>query len=516
MQRPYPVPPQRPLERAARPKAVRRTPFKITPAMLMIGIGAVGFLTLMSFLAVAFGLMLVLGSGNILPTVTVGSVALGGMTEAAAAAAIEAAWQHITVRDGDRTWRVPADMLGITVNAQATAQRAMRYGRGEGSVLLGIIGTAKIAPVLSVDPSHAAQGMALLAEMVNLAPRNATIRMEGNALVPVAAAAGRALETGATLSRLAGAAAELTDGALDVVMRDVQPSVTDSAPLLAQAGALLATPLSLNIYNPVTNQGLTWHIPPNEWGRWLTTENTPQGVVFGVEGAPLSAYLNTQSATLGDGQFIKVTEAVSALQKALSKHRTDAETRAYNAPTQYTVQHGDTLGSIAWKVGVQMFRIQRANPSVNLEALRVGQVITIPSKDELLPLPVVPNKRIVVSIARQRMWVYENGQVKWEWATSTGISSSPTQPGVYQVQSHDGTAYASNWNLYMPSFLSIYEAVPGFFNGIHGFPSRGGTQVLWENALGRPVTYGCILLSSANAQALYAWAEDGVVVEIQR
>jgi lipoprotein-anchoring transpeptidase ErfK/SrfK len=67
----------------------------------------------------------------------------------------------------------------------------------------------------------------------------------------------------------------------------------------------------------------------------------------------------------------------------------------------------------------------------------------------------------------------------------------------------------------MPYFLSIYEAVPGFYNGIHGFPSRGGAQVIWENALGRPVTYGCILLSTANAQTLYAWAEDGVVVEIQ-
>lgn len=516
MQRPYPVPSQRPLGRTAHPEAVRRTSFKITPTMLIVGMGAVGFLTLMSFLAIALGFMLVLGSGNILPTVTVGDVALGGMTETAAAALLSETWQHITVRDGDRMWRVPAARLGITLNAQATAQRAMRYGRGEGSVLLGIFGTAKIAPVLSIDPSRAAEGMALLAEMVNQPPRNATIRMEGNALVPVAAATGRALEVGGTLSRLGNAAAEFTDGALDLVMRAVQPTITDAAPLLAQASTLLATPLSLNIYNPVTNQGLTWQIPPNEWGRWLTTENTPQGIVFGVESAPLSAYLNAQNATLGDGQFIKVAEAVGALQKALSKNRTDAEARAYNAPTQYTVQHGDTLGSIAWKVGVQMFRIQRANPSVNLEALRVGQVITIPSKDDLLPLPIVPNKRIVVSIAQQRMWVYENGQVKWEWAASTGISSSPTQPGVYQVQSHDGTAYASNWNLYMPSFLSIYEAVPGFFNGIHGFPSRGGAQVLWENALGRPVTYGCILLSSANARALYEWAEDGVVVEVQR
>jgi lipoprotein-anchoring transpeptidase ErfK/SrfK len=143
-------------------------------------------------------------------------------------------------------------------------------------------------------------------------------------------------------------------------------------------------------------------------------------------------------------------------------------------------------------------------------------VITIPSKDDLLPLPVVPDKRIVISISKQRMWVYERGQVKWDWIASTGIPDSPTMPGIYQVQSHDGTAYAGNWNLYMPFFMSIYEAVPGFSNGIHGFPSRGGSQILWEGSLGRPVTYGCILLSTTNAKLLYQWAENGVVTEIQR
>jgi lipoprotein-anchoring transpeptidase ErfK/SrfK len=53
-------------------------------------------------------------------------------------------------------------------------------------------------------------------------------------------------------------------------------------------------------------------------------------------------------------------------------------------------------------------------------------------------------------------------------------------------------------------------------NGFHGFPNRDGFNLLWTGDLGRPVTYGCILLSSENAQTLYGWAEDGVVVEIER
>ncbi|MFQ3534296.1 MAG: L,D-transpeptidase family protein [Aggregatilineales bacterium] len=509
MQRPHLAPmPQRLAK--SQPQSALRQPITL---LLVSGLAA-ALLALTSLAALLLGLGVVMHSGRILPAVAVGGVPVGGLSESEAVRALSVAWQVIALRDGERVWSVPAAQLGMALDAEATAQQAVRYGRQEGSALLGLFGQVNVPPIFQLDPSRAAQGLAQLAALVEYPPRNVTIRLQGNVLVAVPPVSGRALQVGETLSRLAQPD-ELADGYFDLVMREVPPEVTDAAPLLARAAALFSAPLRLTLYNPVSDQSLTWEIPPNMWIDWLVIHNTEHGTVFGLAQAPLEAYLNEQNAALGGAQYIKADEAAAALQAALQQERTEAQARLYNAPTQYTVQMGDTLGSIAWQHGIQMFRIQRANPHVNLQALRVGQVITIPSKDELLPLPVVPNKRVLISIARQRMWVYENRQLKWEWSVSTGISSSPTQHGVYQVLSHEGTAYASSWNLYMPYFLSIYEAVPGFFNGIHGFPLRGGAQVLWENALGRPVTYGCILLSTANAQALYAWAEDGVVVEIQ-
>jgi lipoprotein-anchoring transpeptidase ErfK/SrfK len=64
--------------------------------------------------------------------------------------------------------------------------------------------------------------------------------------------------------------------------------------------------------------------------------------------------------------------------------------------------------------------------------------------------------------------------------------------------------------------MGVYRPVPGadFTNGFHGFPTRGGGQLLWENSIGTRVTYGCILLSNTNIRLLYDWAEEGVVVEI--
>ena len=181
------------------------------------------------------------------------------------------------------------------------------------------------------------------------------------------------------------------------------------------------------------------------------------------------------------------------------------------------MQPGETFSSIGYDYGIPYPWIQQANPDVG-DALRVGQQITIPSPDLLLPLPVVENKRIVVSLSQQRMWAYENGQLKWDWPVSTGIDSSPTAPGVFQIQSHEENAYAANWDLWMPQFMGIYRPVPtsDFMNGFHGFPTRNGVNLLWTNSIGRRVTYGCILVSNDNIALLYPWAEEGVVVDVQR
>jgi len=85
---------------------------------------------------------------------------------------------------------------------------------------------------------------------------------------------------------------------------------------------------------------------------------------------------------------------------------------------------------------------------------------------------------------------------------------------VFQVQTHERKAYASVWDLTMPHFLGIYEAWPGFMNGIHGLPTLSNGTRLWENILGKPASYGCIILDLKTAEWLYKWAEDGVIVEI--
>lgn len=453
-------------------------------------------------------------SGQILPGVSVAGIRLGGQSVEQAADTLTAGWTLITVKAGERTIPVNPAQLGLALDAQATARNASQEGRGQGSLLAALMSKATVEPVLMVDSAKLSAGIAALAPQLEQAPRNATIRMVNGQLMPISAVMGTKIDTAATSTRLLqNMSGAFSTGILELATTPVAPAVTDASGLLEKARTLLASPLTLNLYDPITNQNNPVSIPAVQWGAWLTTENTASGVQFAIDQAALSGVLKAQN--VGNGRTFDAAQGAQALNTALAAGQNTATVQIHYQATQYTVQAGDTLTGIAWRIGIPGWKIAKVNPNVNLDTLSVGQVITLPPKDANLELPIIPNQRIVISISKQKMWVYENGQVKWDWIASTGIVSSPTMPGVYQILSHEQTAYAGNWNLDMPFFMAIYDAVPGFSNGIHGMPTRNGYSVLWESALGRPVTYGCILLSNANVRALYEWAKEGVVVEIQ-
>jgi lipoprotein-anchoring transpeptidase ErfK/SrfK len=296
--------------------------------------------------------------------------------------------------------------------------------------------------------------------------------------------------------------------------------VADVSGAVAEANALLASPLVVRGYDPIRNDRVEWTVEPAQWGTWLklSVDPTDQSRLnWQFELGLVDAFLARQSDQLGEDRYFDSQEMTAAVTTALTNQTNASELRIYHREQHHTVQAGETLSSIGYDYGIPYPWIQQANPNVG-DGLVAGQTITIPSLDLMIPLPVVENKRIVVSISQQRMWAYENGAVKWDWPASTGIDSSPTAPGIFQVQSHEVNAYAENWDLWMPHFMGIYRPVPttDFMNGFHGFPTRNGANLLWTGSLGHQVTYGCILISSDNAVTLYDWAEEGVIVEIQR
>jgi len=122
------------------------------------------------------------------------------------------------------------------------------------------------------------------------------------------------------------------------------------------------------------------------------------------------------------------------------------------------------------------------------------------------------DKRIEVDIGEQRMYVWQGDALVWDFVASTGMSGYPTRRGTFEVQSKIANAWSSAWQLWMPDWLGIYWA-GGSENGIHALPIIDGQQ-LWAGYLGTPISYGCIVLDTPDAELLYAWAEIGTKVEI--
>jgi LysM repeat protein len=196
-----------------------------------------------------------------------------------------------------------------------------------------------------------------------------------------------------------------------------------------------------------------------------------------------------------------------------------ASNTAVNQPSGggqvYTVQRGDTLSAIAFRYGTTAWAISQANGLANPSYIYPGQRLRIPSGGSVAAAPAAPatSRRIVVDLSDQRMYIYQNGQLLWNWVVSTGRPGQETAVGNYKVQNKIPNAYAYTWSLQMPNWLGIYWA-GSLQNGIHALPIQANGQRLWAGYLGQRVSFGCIILSTQNAQTLYNWATVGTPVDI--
>lgn len=177
----------------------------------------------------------------------------------------------------------------------------------------------------------------------------------------------------------------------------------------------------------------------------------------------------------------------------------------------YTVQHGDTLTQIAARFGTTVAHISQLNRIANPSQIYVGQVLRL---EGIPPVVSGAGKLIVVSLSEQHLWAYQGDQLIYSFVASTGAAPSYTAAGEFRIQSKIPNAYGSAWDLWMPWWMGIYWA-GSTENGIHALPILSNGQTLWEGYLGTPVSYGCVVLGTAESKLLYDWAEIGTPVSIR-
>ncbi len=507
--------------RAATARPARRR--GLLPALLLIlVVGLVVGAPLAAFGFVQIG-------GLILPNVSIGGVPMAGRTVEQAAQEIDRIWNQeyrivaADVSDPSRAWiAVPAE-FGLRVDAQATASAAYALGRGQGlagdlvALLAAFTHATDLRPIVALDPSAARAGLESWAARGAVAPTEGSLAIAATGITAAAGIDGKRLDVQASLDLLASdpAAAMLEFAVVPLVTAPVAPQVGDVSAAAEQAASILAAGLSLPIYDPYTGETSAWAPTREEIAGWLTPEAAQGSFRLDVDLARLRASVEAYSAAWGDERFLETEAGLAAAQDGLDGLPPQVLI-VHRRPTEYVVAPGETLTGLGYRLGMPAWVIAAANPQLQGLGVTPGQTITLPPPDVMYPLPVVADKRIVISISEQHLWAYQAGAVVRDEVISTGMARSATLPGVFQVQSHYLNAYGSNWDLWMPHFLGIYEALPDFWNGMHGLPLLSNGVRLWADVLGRPASFGCIILDLEAAEWMYGWADEGVIVEIQR
>lgn len=462
-------------------------------------------------------------SNRTLPGVTIAGEKVGTLSYYQLRSILDNKWHTenvVLVTDGIHQVYMSPVELGLHVDLEETITNALYVGSGGNTkeniteILEAIMGDIDVPIVASLDIDQARTGMQSLIPLMSLPPTDATIQVSGDQLIALPGNYGYTINIDESINLLSREGKTiLENGIFNLQLKPVLPRITDVSQALNEGEKLLATPVEISTYDPVYNERISWIVPKEEIAEWIVVEKAELRPILRFDPDKIAEYLTLEGRNLGSAQTINGAMYAQEVIQSIEANRT-ADVTVSHLPTTYQVQPGDTLLRIGWQLGFPFWMIMDANPGINPDALNVGETLIIPSKDDLLPLPIIPEKRIVISINEQRLRTYENDILNSTHIISTGMDRSPTQPGVFQVQTHELNAYASVWDLTMPHFLGIYEAWPGFMNGIHGLPTLSSGRRLWANVLGKPASYGCIILDLNEAEWLYNWAEQGVIVEI--
>jgi len=119
------------------------------------------------------------------------------------------------------------------------------------------------------------------------------------------------------------------------------------------------------------------------------------------------------------------------------------------------------------------------------------------------------DKLITVDIGKQKLYVWDNGQMQKEFTVSTGMRYTPTIKGSFRIYLKNALQnMKGSYPPYAPYFLKDVPNVM-FFKGayaIHG--------AYWHNKFGSRVSHGCVNMKVEDAKWVYDWAPAGTRVEV--
>jgi len=247
-------------------------------------------------------------AGRIYPGVRVWGADVGGMRPQRAAAALERdlglGEPILTLRGPDRSWGVrPAD-LGLRLDPWVTLVPAYYLGRSDAGVgdllthLQLLVRGEDVPPVVVYDEHVARLYLETLADQVDILPVDAALSLDGVTPVVNPAQPGRYLDVEATLAALTPAVTGLAPAQVDLVVRELPPTVADAGLAQAQAEALLAGPVTLVLAHPREGDPGPWTLSPEQLAQMLVVRADGGTLHAALNEGPLRAFLEEWAPAL--------------------------------------------------------------------------------------------------------------------------------------------------------------------------------------------------------------------------
>jgi len=134
----------------------------------------------------------------------------------------------------------------------------------------------------------------------------------------------------------------------------------------------------------------------------------------------------------------------------------------------------------------------------------------VPPSPAFIPTAAPPSRIkerrwIDVDLSEQRLRAYEDGEVVQTTLVSTGLSRTPTVQGQFRIWiklRHDDMEGEDYYLEDVPHVMYFYQGY-----GLHGAP--------WHNNFGHRMSHGCVNLPLDAAEALFGFADVGMLVNVR-
>jgi len=174
----------------------------------------------------------------------------------------------------------------------------------------------------------------------------------------------------------------------------------------------------------------------------------------------------------------------------------------------------DTGPTAVVPAGIEALSTPSRGTMVQLEPLPPVPT-TVEGDSLIVPADSGSGRRVVYSKTYQRVWMIDENELIFKTHRVSGRMSQPS-PGTYSVFSRsEVTCALAHSDICMRWMVRFARTASGNNNiGFHEIPRRNGVPLQSSDELGQALSGGCVRQATADAIAMWDWAQVGTVVVV--